>query len=135
MPEWGIILTGVLLAKYDKKFPQDADTEIETLCSSLLHYAEANAVILPSGRAAAKVLLCVWRSRFPNGLDPVLRAAFASWPSTEALSGLSNKEVEECLVDIEKSLPISMSDHERRYYRLYMERNGAWPAMEKLSFR
>ena len=134
-PEWAIILSGVLIARYSNKLPQDAAAEILEQCRLLLRNLEISNPILPPARTAASRLLEAWDEGFCNGLEPVVSAAYASWPTTEGLGTLAEEKLESLVADIDTRLPTCWSERERRIYRLHMERKGIWGVLERVSLK
>ncbi len=136
-PEWAIVLVGVLLARYRGGFPGNAEDREELLrqCRLDLRFLEqSSAATGPVQHAAARLFEC-WDAGFQEGLDPVIQAGLAAWPDSSSVSNIPPERLDEIITKMNESLPASLTDRERRLYRLHLERKGVWGMLDRVSLR
>ena len=132
-PEWAIVLLGVLIARYEGDH-KDRE-EVFRQCRLNLRYLErSSTATIPVRRAAARLLEC-WDATFQEGLDPVIQAGRAAWPESSSISNIQPDRLEEMITEMNEILPASLTDRERRLYRLHFERNGIWDMLGRISLR
>jgi hypothetical protein len=84
---------------------------------------------------AATSLLEEWESKFRSGLDPVVQSCLRGWPDTVSVHSTSQTELNEIIQIMNQTLPGSLSDKDRSFYRLNLERNGDWKLLESIRMR
>lgn len=135
-PEWGIVLAGVLIARYmGGCLPTGTETEIASQCKLLLAYFESTLGVSPAVQKAAAFLTECWVTGFPNGINPVLKACLAAWPETAATAGTSDSELKDQTNLMFATLPACMTEGDRRIFRLFLEKEGKWNILDMISLR
>ncbi len=133
-PEWGIVLTGALVARFSEQLPADEKPETLGQIRLLLKDFESNGQATNAVRDAAHALLEVWDAGFPNGLNPVIHACRQGWPDTSRVREISVDTLKEITGKMNASLPAWLTERDRSMYRLYLERQGEWQVLERLNF-
>lgn len=134
-PEWGIVLMGVLINRYAKRLPTENDVKDEVLCQcrqNLGHLAECSAATNVVQGATAKLLEC-WSGDFPKGVDPVRHICLESWPDTSDIQDFPKDKLDEIIREMNEKLPATLTEDDRRHYRLHLERKGIWSTLESVS--
>lgn len=139
-PEWGIVLIGVLLARYDRWLGAEPGAwgAIVGQCRKNLSYLQRVPAAPPAVRSAVASLLEQWHEnpqRFPNGLEPAKRACLESWPDTSSIQGMPKTELEPIIAKLNEKLPSDLSEEERRCYRRHLELEGIWRTLEEIPLR
>src|SRR5947208_2719920 len=80
LPEWAVVLTGVLIASYRDQIPEGVRDDVLDQCRRLLEDVERRVEFPPALRAAAGALLSEWQFGFPSGLRRVAEACISYWP-------------------------------------------------------
>ena len=137
-PEWGVVLGGVLIARYQQYLPPDNRDETLSQFRHYLQYLQrCPTPPVPVQRAAASLLSC-WDAGFPEGLDPVIRACLESWPDASGLSSIPPEKLQEDIDRLAKDFPLlrrALTDRERQLYRLHWQRKGVWSVLEGVRLR
>lgn len=141
MPEWAIVIVGVLLARYSDKIPEHGEDgkrireEVLTQSRLMLCECEGGGWATTPARLAAMSLLECWDMSFPEGLQPVVRTALDTWPRTESIARISQEKLDSLIAEMSRTLPRWMTERDRRVYRLYLERKGTWSVFESAVLR
>ena len=133
-PEWGVILAGVLLARYVERLPVDARDEVVQESRLRLRDLEDRPRVPNVVRSTASALIESFDAGFPEGVDPVFRCCLRDWPSTEGIRDIPDQRLSEIIADIARLLPATLNERELRLYRLFLERRGEWGIFELPSF-
>ncbi len=122
-PEWGIVLAGVLLAGFADQL---SDSKDETLakCWRLVDYVRQSAAG-PSAHAAG-ALIVARDAAFVNGLNDVIHAGRREWPDTSDINSISKEKLDAEVAPLNKILPALWTNHQRKIYRLFLERSESW---------
>lgn len=131
-PEWAVVMAGVLIAKYSDRIPDEARNEVHGQCRLLLEHLKQAVGVSPAVRASAAALLGSWDEGFSRGVDDVVRSGLGAWPDTTDVSAVNDREFEEVIAGINKTLPISMSEKQRKFYRLFLDRRGLWQQFQTI---
>ncbi|MEK7992738.1 MAG: hypothetical protein AAB403_02930 [Planctomycetota bacterium] len=134
-PEWGVVLTSVVIARYLERLPAGECSEIVGQCRMNLRFLESSSTVVTAVQQSARVLLACWDAEFPSGLEPVLAACRENWPTSSSVSDVSSGRLREIMDEMNAVLPGLLTERERSLYRLHMERSGNWEALEKASLR
>lgn len=131
-PEWGIVLVGAILARFDSLETTD-DILSKSGREEILRQAELRLVHLQKGepptasegvRRTAEALLAAFRNRFPNGITSVVDAASQGWPQMR--QSLSEDELKLRVAELDRSMPAWYTDEERAIYKRSLEDRNAW---------
>jgi hypothetical protein len=121
-PEWGVVLMGILLARYRDRFPSDSRAEIVEQCRKLLRVLEDHSMVANVVRRAASTLCEVMNVDFVDGLDPVVECCLCKLPDTSRISSMPPERLNELIDVMNGCIPTLLNNRERRIYRLYLER-------------
>jgi hypothetical protein len=133
-PEWGVVLAGVLISKCTSLLPETTDEE-RVMKTELLAQAELRLIHLagerpptagPSVRVTAESLIAEWKQKFLNGLQPIVEASQADWPTLVPRSTMSDTALQGEIERLDRIMPAWYDDEDRRLYRLSMERKDVW---------
>jgi hypothetical protein len=131
-PEWGVVLAGVLIAKYSRQMPRGSKSEAMQQCHVLLQHLKKCAKS-SSVRHAAAALLQAWKNNFRDGLDSVIQNGYRQWPKTDDCSSISQRELDKQIRKLLKVLPEAMNERQRKLYRLFLERKGSRQLLQSVS--
>jgi len=131
-PEWGVVLAGVIIARYLDGLPAELKKEIGKQSRLVLRHLESRSAN-KAVRSAASALLMAWDGSFPKGLNPVIKAGLEAWPQTTAGSEIANDRIERLMEELSEVLPAEILERERLLYRLNLERQGKWQLFEAVS--
>jgi len=135
-PEWGIILAGVIIAKYSDCFPKDSLDDILKQCKLLLQHLKNKSGLHDAIRITAEALLASWENNFCEGLNPLVKTSLAAWPDTSDCKDINTEELREQLVKLSKrTLSADLNISERRLYKLLLEKEGEWKQFELLNMK
>lgn len=137
-PEWGVVLTGVLVARYANRLAVEAGAKDDVLGQSRknLAYLRECSVAPTAVQNAATSLLKCWSEDFrEEGVDPVIRSCLTSWPDTSNVRDFPRAELDEIISKMNEKLPGDLTEDERRYYRLHLEREEIWSMLDAVSLR
>lgn len=133
-PEWGIILVGVILARFPLLAPTNlkeshaaARIEISSQVRLRLSHLVRDRRPTPQSQVVevSRALLGEWDLRFPNGLQPVVQLAEAAWPAA-ASRNVSDEQIKERMHTLDTLMPAWYSEEDRTFYRAKLERAGGW---------
>lgn len=131
-PEWGVVLAGAILARYDSLGTTDAALS-PVGREEILAQAQLRLVHLQNGdrpastdgvRRTAASLLGALREQFPAGLDPVVEEASDGWPDLADSS--DERELQNRVAELDRSMPAWYSNEDRAIYRRSLEERNAW---------
>lgn len=128
-PEAGVLLVGTLLAKCSNKLPINSREDIFNQARMMLEYIEQGGSYPNSVRLTASCLLEAWDMKFENGLTDAVNVLKTLWPDTSPISSIPQEIIEKEIENIELNfvrLQFSITDRQRRIYRLYLQRKGRW---------
>lgn len=134
-PEWGIVLAGVILARYLDRLPEESKKETDRQARLILRHLEARACTPKSVKSAASALLQAWDTSFPYGLDSVVKATLETWPPTTSVSNISDDKLGYLMDELSGILPAEITERERMLYKLNLERKGKWQLFQAVSLR
>jgi hypothetical protein len=132
-PEWGIVLSGVLIARYLDRLPSQASAEIVRQCRLLLEHLEKDNNNLTTMPQAASALIQTWDADFPQGMNPVVKTCLAGWPETTSVNIIDKRRLEKLIDEMNSNLPANLSERQRKLYRLQLEQWGKWRQLEKVA--
>jgi hypothetical protein len=130
-PEWGVVLAGVLIARYLPLMAEDSERQKQELTQQCrLRVAHLCRQIPPvatrPARDAAQALRGQWDEGFRHGLDAVVKAAIDAWPDTLAVESTSAEILKARISALDLIQPAWYSAEDWAFYRLSMERSGNW---------
>lgn len=134
-PEWAVVLAGVLIARYPSDIVLGAREEIVNQSRQQLRDIRDDPALPKPVHMAATSLLEEWDLKFKSGLDPVVQCCLRGWPDTTSVRSISQTELNEIIQIMNETLPGSLSDKDRIFYRLNLERNGDWKLLESIRMR
>lgn len=136
-PEWGVVLTGVIVAHYVSLLPvkdgnDNPREEIEKQCRMMLRDLDQRGVTQPV-RQAAGALLNAWDAGFPHGLTPVVKAGLNAWPDTTDVKDLDLKAIQSYLGPLSSQIvTCDMTQRERTLYHAMCELDGKWELLQNI---
>ncbi len=131
--EWGIILAGVIIARYLDRLPGESKEEASKQARLLLRHLEARPSTPQSVKSAASALLQAWDASFHDGLDPVVKAGLETWPPTASGADISDDKLSYLMDELSRILPAEITERERMLYKLNLERQGKWQLFQAIS--
>lgn len=136
-PGWGIVLIGVLIARYGKRLPvkNGAKDEVLRQCRQNLGYLEECSTATSAVQGVAAKLLECWSADFPKGVNPVKQSWLESWPDSSDIQDFPQAKLDEIIKKMNEKLPAALTEDDRRYYRLHLERKEIWSTLERVSLR
>ena len=133
-PEWGLVLAGVLIARYLGRLPKRVQGQIEMQSRLLLEYLKSNGHASPSIPHTAGALLKALDGGFASGLDPVVKTCASGWPDTASMTEMSDTELDEAAEALSReALPGAWSVEDRILCRAFLEKKHLWKAFESIS--
>ena len=120
-PEWGIVLAGVILARW----PNGLDAIARKTLIDIVEYhasESTNAAVV----SAARGLLDEISNGFKNGLSVIIDRALSDWPSTEAAESMNEVEYEQEKVILNSIVSAKLTPAQRSLYRLELQKTGMW---------
>lgn len=138
-PEWGVVLIGVLVARYLGRLPEiegksEQRKEIVKQCRMMLRDLDQRGVTEPV-KESAGALLNAWDAHFPRGLTPVVKAGLNSWPDIAAATDLDPETIRKYLRPLSTEIvTCDMTKRERVLYRALSEMDGKWAMLESIAF-
>lgn len=134
-PEWGVVLTGVIIAKYRYCFPEKSLEVVENQCKLLLRHLTSRLDLSDAIRVTAESLLTSWKNDFYEGLEPLVRTALLAWPDTSNCEKVTVEELEKSLSKLfKKKLATDLNLNERRAYKLLLENKGKWDSIKSIDW-
>jgi len=131
-PEWGLVLVGVLLSRYQHRLSKRVRDEVIAQSKLLLEHYQKNGISLPV-RRSAQALKESWNCGFPNGLNTVFKACLNAWPDTSDVAHIPDNELKQDMDRISGILPVEITLQDRKLYRLNLERRSIWKVLERIS--
>lgn len=131
-PEMGLILVGILGAKY-KDFVKDPEKEGEQIwlqTKLMLDYFATKESSSNPVSAVAWVLSTSWEDNREIALQEAVAIMKNRWPSTSAMKFISKERAKNIFGNMGKKLPIYNIDIDRTFYRLWFEYSGLWEIVE-----
>lgn len=130
-PEWGVILAGVLVARFSvlvdnfRESPARAQDELlAQVRLRLTHFVKGTP---PASQSrvieVARATLYEWERHFPDGLVPVVKIAQEMWPQP---STVSSAELTRRMEVLDTTMPAWYSEEDLSIYRAELEGSGNW---------
>jgi len=137
-PEWGVVLAGVLIAKYMDRLSESENGEgpregVARQSRMMLRDLDGRGVTKPVQEAAG-ALLNAWDAEFPRGLAPVVETCLNAWPETSSAKDLDLETIRAYLGPLSSEIvTCNMTHRERVLYRAMCERDGKWEMLKNIS--
>jgi hypothetical protein len=132
-PEWGVVLAGVLLIGFAERLPLDSKGQTLAKCWRLVAYL-SQTTSLPSVANAARTLVAERETKSAGCLNQIIQAALRQWPDTRDINSMPQGELEAGIAPLNEILPALWADHQRKIYRLFLERERAWHPVWSTTF-
>jgi hypothetical protein len=132
-PEMGIILAGVLVARYSDWLSDDCREEILSQTKLMLNYFATQDSYPNQVRSVAWALTTSWELDFEVGIQESISIMKSGWPETTSMQSIlgNHDRLNRLFEDMRKEeLPASVGHWGKSLYRLYFERGGLWEIIE-----
>ncbi len=130
-PEMGIILVGILVARYSDWLPDDCREETLLQTKLMLDYFAVQDSYPNQVRSVALLLTISWNQDFEIAIQEAISVMKSEWPETTAIRPiLSSGRLEKLYKNMGKVLPAWIGCFGRSLYRLQLERKGCWEIIE-----